>query len=155
MIVFIDTSVLGLLCNPNSLPDAVECQAWSEKLLARATYLVTSELCDYELRRGLVLAQKTGSSDEGIKILDNLRILIDFLPFTQNVAQIASELWANARLQSQPTADENNIDVDMIISAHWKLLKAEFPGRYVVVSTTNIRHLQLFTEAQEWREIAY
>ena len=48
----------------------------------------------------------------------------------------------------------NNIDVDMIISAHWQLLQAEFPGRYVVVSTTNIRHLQRFAEAQEWREIS-
>lgn len=81
--------------------------------------------------------------------------VIDFLSVTQNVTQIASELWANVRWQSQPTADENNIDVDMIISAHWQLLKSEFPGRYVVVSTTNIRHLQLFTEAQQWREIAY
>lgn len=43
MIVFIDTSVLGLFCNPNFLPDALECQAWFERLLARGTYIVTSE----------------------------------------------------------------------------------------------------------------
>ncbi|HEY9704840.1 MAG TPA: type II toxin-antitoxin system VapC family toxin, partial [Allocoleopsis sp.] len=61
----------------------------------------------------------------------------------------AAKIWAEARQQSRPTSDAKNLDADMIISAHWKLLKQDFPGRYIVVSTTNVKHLSLFTEAQE------
>jgi predicted nucleic acid-binding protein len=155
MIVILDTGVLGILCNPNQLQESIECQAWFERLLARGTYLVTSELCDYELRRGLILARNISLLSEGINKLNELRSVVDFLTITQNVAQVAAEYWADARIQGQPTSDIRNIDIDMIISAHWRLFKNDFPGRYVVVSTTNIRHLQLFTEAQEWRDIRY
>ena len=48
---------------------------------------------------------------------------------------------------------QTSIDVDAIICAHWELLKEEFPSRYVVVATTNIRHLSRFTEAFEWESI--
>ena len=69
--------------------------------------------------------------------------------------KVAADLWAEARIAGQPTADNRNIDVDMIISAHWKILTEEYPGRYVVVASTNIKHLSRFTEAREWRAIAF
>jgi len=47
------------------------------------------------------------------------------------------------------------VDVDMIIAAHWQILKQDFPGRYVVISTTNLKHLNRFAEAQEWQNISY
>lgn len=40
----------------------------------------------------------------------------------------AAEFWAQARSQSQPTANEKNIDVDMILSAQWRLLKSAGTG---------------------------
>ncbi|WP_269086186.1 hypothetical protein [[Phormidium ambiguum] IAM M-71] len=43
----------------------------------------------------------------------------------------------------------------MIVSAHWRLLMQEFPGRYVVVATTNVKHLQIFTQAEKWQNIVY
>ncbi len=43
-----------------------------------------------------------------------------------------------------PTASEKNIDVDVIICAGWKLLTEEFPGRYIVIATTNVLHLSRF-----------
>lgn len=48
-----------------------------------------------------------------------------------------------------------NLDIDMFIAAHWRFLQDEFLWCYVVVSTTNIKHLSHFTEAKEWREIRY
>lgn len=155
MIVLLDTGVLGILCNPNQKQKAINCQNWFEQLLARGVYFLTSVLCDYELRQGLILANTREKSTNGINKLNSLRNVVDFLPVTQEVAQIAAEIWAEARLQGKPTADKKNLDIDIIIAAHWQLLKREFPGRYIVISTTNVKHLSLFTEAEEWQNISY
>jgi len=155
MIVFLDTGILGLVCNPNQVLKATRCQTWLEQLLARGAYVVSSEICDYELRRGLILAKTTGKSSAGINKLNALRAVVDFFPVTQEVVKEAAEIWAEARLKNQPTAEEKNIDVDIIIAAHWRVLKREFPGRYIVVSTTNVKHLSLFAEAKEWQNISY
>lgn len=103
----------------------------------------------------MILASNTGTTSQGLIILNELRQLVKFLPVTQQVWQQAAEIWAEARRVGQPTSNEKNIDADMIIAAHWKILKQEFPGRYVVVSTTNLKHLRLFAEAQEWQNISY
>lgn len=155
MIVFLDTGVLGLVCNPNTSSETTQCKLWLERLLSRGVYIVTSGICDYEVRRGLTLAKNLGRESGGINILDNLRNLIDFLPITVGIIREAAELWAESRYLSRATSDDKNIDVDMIISAHWRLLEQQFQGRYIVVSTTNVKHLQLFTEAQEWQNIKY
>lgn len=155
MIVLLDTNVLGILCNPNKKQEMIECQIWFERLLARGVYFATSELCDYELRRGLMLAQQVGKSADGLTILERLRELIDFLKVDYQVTLEASNIWVKSRLTGQPTADEKNIDIDIIISAHWQILQRMFPGRYVVVSTTNVKHLSLFSQAEEWQNISY
>ncbi|WP_211293293.1 hypothetical protein [Brunnivagina elsteri] len=67
----------------------------------------------------------------------------------------AAYLWASARSQGIPTADNKSLDVDIIISAQWQILKENFPGRYVVVVTTNVKHLSRFTEAKVWRDIKF
>jgi len=41
------------------------------------------------------------------------------------------------------------------ISAQWSLLKEEHPGQYIVIATTNTKHLRLFTEAEEWININF
>jgi hypothetical protein len=65
----------------------------------------------------------------------------------------ASDIWAKSRLQGRAMANGMSIDVDAIICAHWALLKEELPSRYMVVATTNVRHLSRFTEAFEWESI--
>ncbi|MBE9142638.1 PIN domain-containing protein [Planktothrix mougeotii] len=155
MIVFLDTGVLGELSNPNALPKVIACQNWFEKLLARGVYFVSSELCFYEIKRSLVLSIKTGATDEGLKKLNALRTVVDFLDVDQTVVELAAEVWAQARLLGTPTADEKNIDIDMMIVAHWRLLTEEFPGRSVVISTTNVKHLGLFSNAEKWQDISY
>ena len=155
MIVFLDPNILGLLANPNKLPKAIKCRAWFERLSARGVYFVSSELCYYELKRSLVLAVKKGRNPQGLNKLIFLRNLIDFLSVTESVADMAAEIWAEARIKGTPTAEEENIDVDMIVAAHWHLLTDEFPGRYIVIATTNVRHLSLFAEAEEWQNLSY
>ena len=54
-----------------------------------------------------------------------------------------------------PTADDLSLDADVIICAQYQLLAEEFPGRYVVIATNNVKHLSRFTEAKEWQDIDF
>jgi hypothetical protein len=53
MIVFLDSGIIGLLSSPNDRELVVRCQSWLYRLLARSVYVVSSDICDYEVRRGL------------------------------------------------------------------------------------------------------
>jgi predicted nucleic acid-binding protein len=155
MLVFLDTNILGVLSNPKQFQEVIGCQTWFERLLARGVYFVSSELCFYEVKRGLILAKKRGDLSQGLEKLQDLRQLIDVLVIDEQIADLASEIWSLSRLQGSPTASETSLDIDIIISAHWQLLKQQFEGRYVVIATTNVKHLSLFAEAQEWYSINY
>jgi predicted nucleic acid-binding protein len=155
MIVFLDTGVLGLVASPNNTGEAKECKEWLYSLLARSVYVVTSDICDYEVRRGLLLASLTNPTVQGIQNLDNLPAVIDFLPLTQMVMKEAAHLWAQAHSQGIQTADNKNIDADIIICAQVRVIQKENPGQYIVVATTNTKHLQRFTEANVWRNVKF
>ncbi|MDJ0904332.1 MAG: hypothetical protein QNJ55_36680 [Xenococcus sp. MO_188.B8] len=64
-------------------------------------------------------------------------------------------LWAEARNKGLPTADDLSLDADVIICAQYQLLAEKYPGRYVVIATTNIKHLSRFTEVKEWQNIKF
>jgi len=153
MIVFLDTGVLGLISSPSNKGEARECKEWFYRLLARSIYVITSDICEYEVRRSLILASFTNPTIKGVENLDELQQVIDFLPLTKSVMREAAQLWAESRSQGIPTADDKNIDADIIIAAQWKILTEEFPGRYVVIATTNVKHLERLTEAKDWKNI--
>ena len=156
MIVLLDSGVLGLLCSPvrdisqPEISEVYQCKRWLESLLARSTYVVTSEISDYEVRRELIRIKS-----EGLESLDNFKNVFDFLPMTTEILKKAAEFWAEARQNHIPTAEDKNIDADMIISAQWSILCEEYPGQGVFVATTNLKHLQIFVgeNALEWRDI--
>lgn len=156
MIVILDSGVLGLLASPIQEASEEEeneidqCTEWLYYLLSKGVYVVTSEISDYEVRRELIRIKS-----DGLATLNDLRTVIDFLPLTTEVIQKAAEFWADARQKHIPTADDKNIDADMIISAHWNILSEVFPGRAVLIATKNIRHLKIFAQenAQEWINI--
>jgi predicted nucleic acid-binding protein len=153
MIVFIDSGVLGILANPRKTGEVSDCEEWLYRLIARGIYVCSSELCDYEIRRSLILTYQKQPQLTGIQNLDELREIITFLPITTELLKKASVLWATARSQGMPTADNKSLDIDMIICSHWQMLQAEFPGRYIAIATTNVKHLSRFTEAKNWRYI--
>jgi predicted nucleic acid-binding protein len=155
MIVFLDTGVLGLLSSPNDREQVREIQQWVLQLLARSVYVISSEICDYEVRRSLILQKLTRTSDEGINNLDSLASLIDFLPVTKTVLKKAAQLWAQIRIQGLPTADSKNIDADIIIAATCQIIQEEYPGQKLIVATSNVKHLSRFLEAKQWQEIKF
>ena len=40
-----------------------------------------------------------------------------------------------------------------IALAHWYLLRKQYPSRYLVIATTNIKHFEEFAEALNWEDI--
>lgn len=108
---------------------------------------------NYKNLRSLILESQKKPHLNSIKNLDQLREIIDFLPVTSELLRKASNFWASARSQGIPTANNKSLDIDIIICSHWQELKEEFPGRYIVIATTNVKHLSRFTEANIWRSI--
>jgi predicted nucleic acid-binding protein len=153
MIVLIDSGVIGKICNPNPSNEVNAVKEWMYSLLAKGVVIVTSQICDYEVRRSLLLNSIKGASSESLDNLERLSKIIEFLSVSDTVLKKASLLWAEARNRGLPTADEKSLDADIIICAQWQLLAEQYPGRYVVIATTNIKHLSRFAEAKLYRDI--
>lgn len=153
MIVFIDSGVLGLLTHPKKEGKPALCEDWLYSLLAKGVYVVSSDICDYEVRRSLLLESVKKKSFESLDNLDELRNVIDFLKLETTVIFKASQIWMETRRKGRKTADDYEMDVDIIILAHWYLLKQQYPSRYIVIATTNVKHFEEFSEALNWEEI--
>jgi len=59
-----------------------------------------------------------------------------------------------------PNTNTSNQGYDLILEGYsspictqWQMLKEEFPSRYIVIATTNVKHLSRFAQASVWREI--
>jgi predicted nucleic acid-binding protein len=155
MIVFLDSGIIGLLSSPNDRELAINCQSWLYRLLARSVYVVSSDICDYEVRRGLELALHKNPHVSGLSRLDGLAQIVDFLPTERVVLQRAAKIWAEARITGKGTAGDRELDADIIIAAHWLILTEEYPGQAVTIATTNVKHLSRFTIARSWEEIEF
>lgn len=55
----LDTGPLGKVTNPKSSPENDEAAAWLQKHLDGGTRVVIPEIANYELRRELLLANRT------------------------------------------------------------------------------------------------
>lgn len=148
MIHVLDSGPLGLLSNPLASPETVHCHEWLDALIDGGHRVLTSEICDYEVRRELL----RGNRARSIARLDDLMLQLDILPFNRRTMIRAAELWAEARRRGRPTADPSALDADVILAAQTQLL-AEAIREPVEVVTTNARHLQQFVETRRWQEI--
>jgi hypothetical protein len=157
MIVFLDTNILGLICNKNiSFDECQQCKKWFDTLFLRGVRIVTSDLCHYEVMRGLIGSSiRSNEAAPGIKSLELLKVngFLEFLPVSTEALDLAANLWARAFTSGQTTRDEKDIDIDIIISAQYQLLRDEFPGQQVIMATTNLKHLSIFCDAANWRDI--
>jgi hypothetical protein len=154
MMVFLDSGVLGILSNPTESETNAKCEDWLFRLLSKGIKVITSEICKYEVKRSLILAQKrTGYKIGGVEKLAELSDLIEFIPITKNEIDIACEIWSDSVIKGIQVAAENDINFDIIICAQWKNLTTENPGQEVVIATHNLRHLRRFAKAEEWENI--
>lgn len=148
MIHVLDSGPVGLLSNPLANPEAVACHEWLDALIDNGHRVLTSEICDYEVRRELLRVNRAQS----IARLDDLILQLELLPINRRTMLRAAELWADARRRGRPTADPAALDADVILAAQAQLF-AEAIREPVVVVTMNARYLQQFVETRRWQEI--
>ena len=109
--------------------------------------MILPEIVDYEIRRELLRANKLSD----LRRLEQLKSEILYLPITTEIMLKAAELWAKARQQGKPTADNQALDGDVILASQALTLKNL--GYEVIIATSNKKHLSLFTEVEDWQTI--
>ncbi len=145
-VVLLDAGPLGLVSNPKLSREGVACTRWLHSLLAVRVRVIVPEIADYEVRRELLRANKL----QGLAQLDAMSGMLEYLPINTVAMRRAAELWAQARQQGQPTANDKNIDADRILSGQALTLDVtEF-----VIATTNVGHLSRWVPANLWSAIA-
>lgn len=143
-VVLLDTGVLSLVTHPRQDPAIA---AWIQRLVDRGARVLIPAICDYELRRELMRADK----EKSIQRLDRLEEALGYLPLSAASLHTACRFWADARKVGKPTADDKALDGDVILAAQAK--HCGNPDANVVVATTNVGHLSRFIDAREWHQI--
>lgn len=155
MIICLDTGIIGILTSPSDRQEVIDCRNWLYGLTARGAYFVSSDICDYEVRRSLILESFKHNKEQSIKDLNDLQQIVDFFPVTTEAMRLAAHLWATSRSQGQATADPKTLDADVIITAQCQIIQQENPGQSLIIATTNVNHLSRFLDAQEWQNINF
>ena len=146
--IVLDSGPLGMIINPRAKsPETLACQAWFDRLDLAGYNFVIPEIVDYEVRRELLLQKKTTS----LRLLDNLKTDLIYLPITTEAMLLASRLWAEVRRSGQPTADSKALDGDVILAA--QVLSSIDPSFNPIVATTNVAHIERFIPAQLWETV--
>lgn len=138
-VIMLDTSPLGMLAHPSPRP---EISLWSKKVNNAGYLLVIPAIADYEVRRNLILENRTKS----LAYLDFLREIFFYLPLTDTALQKAAELWAESNRKGIPTASPKDLNCDAILAAQALEIGA-------TVATTNVKHLSRFVDAKHWKDI--
>ena len=112
MIVFLDTGILGILSSPSDRQEVTDCNNWLYQLTSRGAYIISSQICDYEVRRSLILQTLQHKHRDSLNNLDQLQTLIDFFPITKTSLDRAANLWAIAHNQGQATATPQTLDAE-------------------------------------------
>lgn len=146
-VVFLDAGPLGMVINPMAEVRNDACNRWMVELLTRGFSVVVPEIADYEVRRELVRAKRT----QALTRLDSLKTTITYCPLTTDAMLKAAEFWAHVRNIGKPTADDKELDGDVILAAQAEV-HARLAGD-VVIATANVRHLSLIANARLWNEI--
>ena len=144
-VVLLDSGPLGLVTNPGGSKQTAACGRWLQKIVVDGARVMVPEIADYEVRRELIRARRTG----GIARLDALITQVDYLALTTRAMRQAAMFQAEARQQGQPTAVDPALDGDVILAAQAATLELTD----VVVATTNVRHLSRFVPAALWFDI--
>ncbi|HVJ82132.1 MAG TPA: PIN domain-containing protein [Planctomycetia bacterium] len=143
--VLLDAGPLGLFANPRNTERTLAGRAWLAAMVAAGRRVLVPEIADYEVRRELIRARRV----RGLANLDQLARQLEYLPLSTATMRKAAELWAEARRQGQPTADDRALDCDVILAA--QALTMDVPG--ALIATTNPEHINRFVTASRWEEI--
>jgi len=150
MIVFLDSAPLSDATNPTrGDANAAQCARWVQNLVVAGVTVCIPEIIDYELRRVLIWKDRR----EGIRRLNDLRKIAEFVPLSQSAISKAAELWAYARKNGIRTAHDEALDIDMLLLAQ---VQSHFiPDGDVVIATADVSDLSRFAvDARKWQDIS-
>ena len=131
-VVRLDAGPLGIATNPRCLRQRVACAYWLQALVTHGTRVMVPDMADDERRRELLRPNNVS----GRSRLDALATLLEYLPITPAALRQAAVFWAQARQQSQPTADDRALDGDVVLAA--QVLTRAVTA--VVIATANVAH---------------
>jgi len=149
-LLLLDEGPLSLVTNPRESEPAKQCTEWLTAVLARGVRVMVPATADYELRRELLRANRL----KGLGRLDALIEHLGYVEIDRDVLEYAATLWAWARNEGIPTADDKALDCDVILAAQ-ALIAAPDSEDEVIVVTTNVAHLERFVTAQTWENVAH
>jgi toxin FitB len=149
-LIVLDTDPTSLAAKPGGKWDADLCHAWLKALKRAGSDVAVPGICRYEVRREIFRTGARGS----LSRLDFLHPSLIFLPITEEIMDIASELWAMVRRAGLPTAPDERLDGDVIVAATAIVAAQSFDE--VIVATRNVGHLARFPgiDAREWWTIS-
>jgi len=145
--ILLDSYPLGLASKPVRSPDVIAITNWITVILAAGHQIYIPEVIDYEIRRELLRAVK----NNGIKKLDGLKSILNFLPINSSTMLVAAELWAKSRQSGLATGDPKKLDIDVILAA--QALTLGVPTSELIIATSNVSHISRFIFADEWQNI--
>lgn len=158
-IILLDSTPLGFVIAPHSSKQHEDCFLWLATLLNKGIDVRIPEVCDYEVRRGIIraatspkrtLPERTASS-KILTSLDEFVSTLGYVPLSTKAMRRAAEVWAETRIQGYPTASDDAFDGDMVLCGQALMLADE--GHTVTVATANVKHLTLLVDARKWEDI--
>ncbi|MEO8631264.1 MAG: PIN domain-containing protein [Betaproteobacteria bacterium] len=135
--IFLDSNVLGYLTHPKANSVATDCTKWLRAMLEDGARVCLAEISDYEIRRGYIRRAANPEAANALRKLDELKAVVEFVPIDRQMMVLAAELWADARVTGRPTAHDERLDIDVILTAQARVATA---GCHLTIATTNIRH---------------
>lgn len=146
-VIIHDTGPLGMVTHPRAEGRNRDALEWLKRQLEEGATVLVPEISDYELRRELIRGEKT----KGIRRLDALGAELGYMEITTDVMRTAARLWADVRNAGLPTATDAALDRDVILAAQARSVAAN--GLHPVIATTNVTHLERFSDARLWSDI--
>ena len=112
-LIILDADPTSQAAKPGGKRDADFCHSWLMSLKLAGYDVAVPGIARYEVRREIFRSGARGS----LSRLDFLHPGLIFLPITEEIMDIASELWAHVRKVGMPTASDEGLDGDAILAA--------------------------------------
>lgn len=147
MRIALDSGPLGLLTTPHMSAESTACEAWIPRAIKAGHEIVLPEIIVYELRRELLRMNQQKS----LRRLEEFKLNTVLWRLETLALEKAAEFWADSRKRGRATASEKALDIDVILAAQaWHMAQ---DGSFVVIATTNRKHLDQFVPAEHWKHI--
>jgi hypothetical protein len=122
---------------------------WLLHLELSGVEVIIPAIADFDVRREWLRLGATAK----LRRLDALTARFDSLPISNAALDQAAAFWAHVRRTGLPTAGDEELDADAILSGQAMTLQS--PGDVVTIATNNVRHLGRFPgiDARGWSAV--